>query len=130
MGNISKPNYQLALKNVVNLGKYSFELELSREESLIRQASEMLTAFSLFSAALLMAIPILTTNTTINEQNLLLLSGISAIPLIFSLCIAIVAQWRFKYQGICNAEELQTKVFDDIDEYHGQAQYDILWINQ
>lgn len=123
-------NYELALKNIVDLGKYSLELELSREESLIRQAGQMLTAFSFFSAALLMAIPIIITNTNVNKGMLLLFSGISAIPLIISLCIAVVAQWRFKYAGISDAKTLRENVYKNIKAYQDQMQYDDLWVDQ
>lgn len=125
-----KYNYKLALKNVVDLGKYSLKLELSREESLIRQADQMLTAFSFFSAALLMAIPIIIANTNVNKGMLLFFSAISAIPLIISLCIAVVAQWRFKYAGISDAKTLKENVFENIKAYQDQMQYDALWVDQ
>ena len=55
----------LRLKNVVELGKYSFDLEEKREQSLISQSGQILTAISLFSAGILMALPILLTYTSI-----------------------------------------------------------------
>ncbi len=50
--------YDLALKNIKDFGLFSFQLEQQRELAIISQASQMLTAFSIFSAALLMLAPV------------------------------------------------------------------------
>ena len=50
----------LRMENVREFGKFSFDLEEKREQSILNQSSQMLTAFSLFSAAILMALPIMT----------------------------------------------------------------------
>ena len=42
---------ELKIKNALNFGRFSLELEEKREQSIITQSSHMLTAFSLFSAA-------------------------------------------------------------------------------
>ena len=47
-------NYQnedldaLRMKNVFEFGKFSFELEEKREQGILNQSGQMLTAFSLF----------------------------------------------------------------------------------
>lgn len=123
-------NYSLALENIVLLGRYSFELEQMRGESIIRQAGEMLTAFSVFSAALLMAVPILIAETCVDKVKLLTWIGIAAIPLVSSLCLTIIAQWRFKYQSMQNAEQFRTAIYKNIKKYQGQDQYDLQWIAQ
>lgn len=123
-------NYSLALENIVSFGRYSFELEQIRGENIIRQAGEMLTAFSVFSAALLMAIPILIAHTDIDKMKLLIWIGIAAIPLISSLCLAIIAQWRFKYQSMQNAEQFRAIIYKTIKKYTSQDQYYLQWIDQ
>lgn len=127
---ITGEDYSLALTNVVQLGRYSFEMEQRRGESIIKQAGEMLTAFSVFSAALLMAIPLLINYTPVNPTKLLTWIGAATVPLIISLCTAIIAQWRFKYQGMINAEEFQKTIFNSIKQYRSQDQYDMQWVYQ
>lgn len=112
------------------LGRYSFELEQARGESIIRQAGEMLTAFSVFSAALLMVIPILITHTCIDKIKLLTWIGIASIPLMISLYSAILAQWRFKYQSMQNAEQFRISIYKAIKKYQSQDQYHLQWIAQ
>ena len=123
-------NYSLALENIVLLGRYSFELEQMRGESIIQQAGEMLTAFSVFSAALLMAVPILIDYTYIDKVKLLTWIGIATIPLVSSLCLTMIAQWRFKYQSMQNAEQFRISIYKTIKEYQGQDQYNLQWIAQ
>jgi len=123
-------NYSLALENIVLLGRYSFELEQMRGESIIRQAGEMLTAFSVFSAALLMAVPILINYTCIDKVKLIVWIGIAAVPLISSLCLTIMAQWRFKYQSMQNAEQFRKSIYKTIKKYQSQDQYNLQWIAQ
>lgn len=122
--------YSLALENIVSLGRYSFELERAREESLIRQAGEMLTAFSVFSAAILMAIPILIDCANIDKTKLFICIGVSIVPLIVSLVLSISAQWRFKYQAMQDAKQFQELIFASIQEYQCQDQYHYQWIDQ
>ena len=125
-----KGNYSLALTNIVQLGKYSLGLEQNRRDSVIKQAGDMLTAFSVFSAALLMAVPIILEHTNINHRKLMLCIGIAFIPLTASLVTAILAQWRYKYQLMQDAKTLKEYVYKNIDLYKGQEQYDLLWIDQ
>lgn len=123
-------DYSLALENIVLFGRYSFELEQMRGESIIRQASEMLTAFSVFSATLLMAVPILVSYTSVDKVKLLTWIGIAAIPLISSLCLTIMAQWRFKYHSMQNAEQFRRFIYKTIKKYQSQDQYNLQWIAQ
>lgn len=42
----------LRKRNIVELGKFSYDLEEKREQSILSQANQMMTAFSIYSAAL------------------------------------------------------------------------------
>ena len=95
----------LRMKNVREFGLFSFELEEKREQSILNQAGQMLTAFSLFSAAILMALPLVADYTNVPDGQAFCLAVVVLAPLIASLVLAILAQWRFKYQAIKNAEE-------------------------
>ena len=120
----------LRLKNVVELGKYSFDLEEKREQSLISQSGQILTAISLFSAGILMALPILLTYTSIPESRLMLVAGITGLSIIISLFLSIMTQWRFRYLSLMTAEEFRTETEEDADHYQFQFQYDYQWIQQ
>ena len=64
----SREQTALRLKNVVEFAQFSYELEDKREQSLITQSGQMLTAFSVTSAALLMA-SIQSNSRTINRSR-------------------------------------------------------------
>lgn len=116
--------------NIVELGKFSYDLEEKREQSILSQANQMMTAFSIYSAALLMVLPILIDNTVIPHSQLLIASILLFSPLIVSLVLAVLAQWRFSYQTMKTAQEFQEKIEADAEHYQHQAQYDDQWINQ
>ena len=110
----------LRMKNVREFGLFSFELEEKREQSILNQAGQMLTAFSLFSAAILMALPLVADYTNVPDGQAFCLAVVVLAPLIASLVLAILAQWRFKYQAIKNAEEFETELYRKRDEYKEQ----------
>lgn len=116
--------------NIVELGKFSYDLEEKREQSILAQANQMMTAFSIYSAALLMALPILIDQTAIPHSRLLIASIHLFLPLIISLVLAVLAQWRFSYQTMKTAKEFQKEINANTDKYQYQAQYDEQWINQ
>jgi len=121
---------ELKIKNALNFGRFSLELEEKREQSIITQSSHMLTAFSLFSAAMLMAIPIVIEQTIVPKEQVLSLAGLLFIPLVASLVLTIIAQWRYKYQTMITAEEFRDKFLHNEDEYQCQSQFDSQWIDQ
>ena len=120
----------LRLKNIVEFAKFSYELEDKREQSLINQSGQMLTAFSVASAALLMAIPILIEQTGINKHMILTTAGIVLTLMIISMVFAMVSQWRFKYITMMNGEELLQKIEADKSHHLFQPQYDYQWVDQ
>lgn len=120
----------LRKRNIVELGKFSYDLEEKREQSILSQANQMMTAFSIYSAALLMVLPILIDQTVIPHSRLLKASIHLFLPLIVSLVLAVLAQWRFPYQTMKTAKEFQGQIDANADKYQYQAQYDEQWINQ
>ena len=79
----------MMMSNIVKLGKFSYELEEKREQSLIAQSNQMLTAFSVFSVALYMALPIIISVNTALANQVLFCAGIVSLALISSLILAI-----------------------------------------
>lgn len=91
---------------VIKMGRFSFELEEKREQSLILQSGHMLTGFSIVSVMLLAAIPIILDYTKIPSHFVFILLGISLLFLILSLLFTIAAQWRYKYLGLDNLDSI------------------------
>ena len=55
----AEEQFALRMGNVKDFAKFSYELEEKREQSIVNQTGQMLTAFSVTSATILMAVPIL-----------------------------------------------------------------------
>lgn len=111
----------LRMENVREFGKFSFDLEEKREQSILNQSSQMLTAFSLFSAAILMALPIVTEYSAIPDWQIMYLTEVAFAPLIVSLVLAIIAQWRFSYQTMLDAPSSKKRISQTVP-YHAGAQ--------
>lgn len=119
--------YSIALEEIKQLGVFSFSLEEKREKSLISQAAQMLTAFSIFSAAILMFLPVLLQYTTICRKALFGWTGIAFIPLIASLCLSIMAQWRYRYYGIKDIGKIRNHVYNNINSFDKKFKFDDFW---
>ena len=100
------------INEIIKMGKFSFELEEKREQSLIVQSGYMLTGFSIVSVMLLAAIPILLDYTKFSNKIVIFLIGLSLLFLIFSLLFTIAAQWRYKYTGLSNIESIYDLMID------------------
>lgn len=120
----------LCIKNAVEFGKFSFELEEKREQSILTQSSQMLTAFSLFSAAVLMSFPLVADYTGVPDIYAFYLSAVALFPLIISLVLAIVAQWRFKYETLKSTKDFADELQKNHKDYQSQSDYDWQWIYQ
>lgn len=118
------------MQNIIDLGMYSFELEEKREQSIILQSGNMLTAFSVVSAALIMAIPIVLENTIVPKNQVLFCAGIAILLLLGSLVLSTLAQWRYKYQTMQTVDEIFNSVNTEHYNYSIQAQFDIQWKEQ
>lgn len=117
-------------KNAVEFGKFSFELEEKRGERLILHSGHMLTAFSLYSAALLTLLGTLLNNDIISRTHLFIASTCIAVPLVLSLTFTMLAQWRFKYNTLKDAEEFRLAFYGDSLNYREQYQFDYQFIMQ
>lgn len=126
----SEEQITLRLKNIVEFAKFSYELEEKREQSLINQSGHMLTAFSIASAAILMAAPFLLEYTSLSKRMIILTAGIVIVFIVISMVLALISQWRFKYTTMMNGEELLKKVEKDVNNHVFQFQYDYQWLDQ
>lgn len=120
----------LQLQNAVEFGKFSFELEEKRGESLIVHSGHMLTAFSLYSAALLTLLGSLLNNAIISRTHLFIASTCIAVPLILSLVFTLLAQRRFKYETLIDADGFRAKFAEDTNHHCEQYQFDFQFITQ
>jgi len=121
---------ELMMKNIVELGKYSYDLEEKREQSLITQSSQMLTAFSIFSAVLFVILPIIIETKTVSVWKLLFSAGIISVFLLASLVLALIAQWRFKYSTMQDVQVFYDRVNAEFQNYASQVQFDVQWKEQ
>lgn len=126
----SVEQFELRMKNVAEFAKYSFELERKREQSVVEQTGQMLTASSVTSAAVLLAVPILLEHTCVSPPIILFSSGAILVCIFVSMAFAIYSQWRFKYETLMSGMEFLLGIEADIEDYVVQAQYDYQWINQ
>lgn len=126
----SKKQIKLRMKNVVNFAKFSFELEEKREQSLVNQSGQMLTAFSVVSAAILMAVPILIDYTSVSKRIILISAGITLAPMLLSMALALLSRWRFSYVTMITGQELLQKIEANANNHVYQYQYDYQWLDQ
>lgn len=123
---------EMMMRNIKELGKYSYELEEKREQSLLDQAGKMLTAFALFTAALNMLLSAVLTHATIpiSKNKLILFGGVISFFLLVSLVLAIMAQWRYSFIVMQDALEIYEQVKADFQNYPTQAEFDMQWVYQ
>ena len=117
----------MMMRNIKDLGKFSYELEEKREQSLIEQSSQMLTAFSIFSAVILVIVPFIVDLKIVSVAKMLFCTGIVTLVLITSLVLALLAQWRFGYQTMVNVNDILEQVKNESHNYQTQAQFDMQW---
>jgi len=99
-------NENKLLSEIVAYGKYSFELEQKREDSLISQANQMATMFSFSTAALYILFQIAAENFKELPKNLLVVMvGTITVILLFSLLFAFISSWRWKQGSMYNSDE-------------------------
>ena len=91
---------------IIKMGKFSFELEEKREQSLIIQSGYMLTGYSIISVILMAVIPILLNYTNLPFKLVFILLGFSLLFLIFSLLFALLSLWRYQYSGLDDIESV------------------------
>lgn len=123
---------EMKMHNIKEIGKYSYELEEKREQSLLDQAGKMMTAFSLFIAAINVLLSAVLEHATIpiSKNKLIFLAGIIFFFLLVSLFFAIMAQWRYKYKIIQNGQVWLDDVKANPQDYRSQGNFDMEWVNQ
>lgn len=105
---------ELLVSHIEKLSKYSYELEEKREQSLIEQSARMLEAFSVITAALGILLSIvLEYCNELSKYFIFIVTGIIGIFLIASLILAILAQWRYKYNALPLPEDIYKHVHDN-----------------
>ncbi len=120
----------LMMSNVKEFGKFSYELEEKREQSLINQSIQMVTAFSVFSISIYTILPVLKNIPGLSFAKLLFCVGVLIFLLLTSLILAVLVQWRYKYSTMQNIEEFYKSVYEEHGCYQTQAQFDIQWKEQ
>jgi hypothetical protein len=120
----------LRIKNTIDFGKFSYELEEKREESLIRHSNYMVAIFSVFFVALYSLFNIISKNVNIHVHWLLIGALVITIILLIGMALAVTAQWRYKYETMLTINELYSYFIKDRDNYKIQEQYDYQWIKQ
>lgn len=106
------------LSHITDLSKFSYEMEEKREESLIRQSGQMITMFSIISVAEIMMLPILLLNITkLSKMYIFTWVIVITIPLLISLLLAFLAQWRYKYQALPSPKVIFEHVSKEYDKF-------------
>ena len=123
-----KPDINKIVNNARELSMLSFEFEEKREQSLISQSSQMLTAFSIISAVLLMLAPILINSTLIPCQYILICLGITLSLLVVSMVIALFVQWRYKYKALPSPISIYSHMIENLEFFKTEAQRSKSWI--
>ena len=120
----------LRASNVKEFGKFSYDLEEKREQSLINQSVQMITAFSVFTIAIFTILPVLRDIQGLSFYRLLFCTGLVVIFLLASLILAVLVQWRYKYSTMKSVDEFFRSIYDEREHYKTQEQFDIQWIEQ
>lgn len=111
---------EFIMKNIVDFGKFSYNLQEKREESLINQSGKMLTAYPVTMAILTWLIP----KTAVVSMYILFFG------LTLSLIFAILAGWRFKHRRMPGIDSFFEDVENNMEKYENQYQFNAQWKNQ
>lgn len=110
----------MMLSNVLDFGRFSYNLQEKREESLLNQAGRMITACSVTIAIFLAIMP------KTSKSGII----IPFVGLLVSLTFAAMAGWRFKNVWMANIDEFFKDVYDHSENYKTQYQFDWQWKHQ
>ena len=99
--NTMENNLAELTENAYEYARLAYEQEEKREDSLINQATQMTTYFSFVSVLILMIIPIIIADgTIIPVKYTATISVITLVLLFISMILAVIVQWRYKYQSL------------------------------
>jgi hypothetical protein len=108
-------------KEIIKMGKFTFELEEKREQNLILQSGHMLTGVSIVSVILLAIIPILLNNADISDKAIFFYLGLSLLGLVLSLLFSVIAHLRYKHHGLGSIKSIYISLmyipFDDFNQW-------------
>ena len=110
----------MMLSNVLDFGRFSYNMQEKREESLLNQAGRMITACSVTIAIFSFIIP--------KDAKLGII--ISFASLLASLVFAVMAGWRFKNVWMISIDDFFKDVYDHSEKYETQYQFDWQWKHQ
>lgn len=118
-----KNNIDNITKNALEYAMLTYEQEESREQSLITQSTQMITYFSFVSILVLTIIPVV-----VDTKNLLMIKYLicTAIPILLllftSMFLAVIAQWRYKYQSLDSPISIFNHIIQNVDSYKSESQ--------
>ena len=99
--NTMENNLAELTENAYEYARLAYEQEEKREDSLINQATQMTTYFSFVSVLILMIVPIIIVDgTIIPVKYTAIISVITLVLLFTSMILAVIVQWRYKYQSL------------------------------
>lgn len=115
---LEKSEQYYILEQIVEYGKYSFELEQGRTDSLINQAGQMLSAFAFSTAALYMLMPIvLEEKIGLGYKFVFFWVGLISFFLLISLLLSIRALWRWEYKSMFGIGSFYQHVFNNVGDF-------------
>lgn len=116
-------------RHVKELSILKYDSELRREDSLIRQSSNMQTAFSFMTVALFMAAPIIYQyRGSLSFEFLLLAFSSILFCLLVSLLAASFAQTRIIYKTFPSVSEIQREVNENWKQCVEESQQLKQWV--
>lgn len=120
-----KNNKEQIYSNILEYAKMTLDLETKRENSLIKQSGQMITAFSIVTAVYI-SIYRLIIELYSNYLNMLVkVTFVISLFLFFvSLVIAILVQWRYKYQSLPSPQGIMNHIIDNSESYSKQYSRD------
>ena len=115
--NLSKQKSKRVLYMIEKRVHEKYDEELEREKSLLEQASNMQTAFSIISAALFMLLPVLLQYTygTISLQYYFVAVSVIVAFLLLSLVFATLAQWREMKDVLPDVKTMMNDIENKLD---------------
>ena len=120
----------MVMKNVIEFGRCSLEMEQKREESILNQSSNVLSALTLFSAIFYPILAILFEEDMF-EDMYLLIAVVSVTVLLFcSIVCVILSQWRYKYNEMADVNVFYDDFTKKSTMYKEQYHFDYQWKEQ
>jgi len=118
MPKTNKDSNDNVYKFILELSKESYLSEEKREQSILTQASQMVTVFSIMSVFVLGALSFVATNINEIPLNYLLTYSFLVLIMLFgSLVLAILAQWRYNYEALPSPCTILSHISSEIDDY-------------